>query len=81
MSNKDKQQYLLLDSRAGTLSASMQVDELSELDKDWSRYILYVGSRKSTCKYANNRLLGDNCVVATMDGVVQWEMFHENGWR
>lgn len=76
-----KNQFVLLDSRAGILSAIEEENDLKKLDDDWGRFILIVGNAKWMCREANDGDYGDHCVVANMDGIVQWDWYNLHGWK
>ena len=75
-----KEQFLLLDSRAGILAVNNNSDQLEKLDDDWGRFVLLMGNAKWICEQANNSDYGDLCVVANLDGVIQWSwLVRDNG--
>jgi len=76
-----KQQYLLLDSRAGSLASGAATTDLTQLDDDWGRFILVVGNAKWICELANSGDYGDLCVVSTMEGNVLFEWFATGTWK
>lgn len=74
-----KEQFLLLDSRAGILAINNNSDRLEKLDDDWDRYILVMGNAKWICNAANDKNYGDLCVVANLDGIIQWDWLVKDG--
>lgn len=76
-----KGQYLLLDSRAGTLAMGTEIADLTKHDDDWERFILVVGNAKWICNMANDGDYGDLCVVATLEGFILWEWHATGSWK
>jgi hypothetical protein len=69
--------YYLLDSRAGTLAIDNM--NLSEIDEDWTRYVLLAdNSLKEICKACNTGEYGDLCVVSDKQGRVLFELLNDN---
>lgn len=65
--------YLLLDARAGcTLADRVDLDKYT---------ILYTGTAKECCVFANRGEYGDGCVVAELDGEIRWDWFATGAWR
>lgn len=68
--------YYLLDSRAGSIA--VQNDGVLDTENN-GKYIVYVGTLKECCKYANNRHYGDLCIITDSDYTVLWELLNAHG--
>ena len=71
--------YLLLDSRAG-IEALKTNGSLSHIH-DWDKFILFTGTLKECCDYANDGTYGSLCVVADLTGLVRFDLFVNNKWE
>lgn len=68
--------FYLLDSRAGLLA----VENDGALDTpDNDKYVLFAGTLKECCKYANNGEYGNLNVVSDDRYNIKWELHNEHG--
>jgi hypothetical protein len=68
--------YFLLDSRAGWIATQNDGNLISD---DPGKYVLYVGTLKECCKYANSGEYGENNVVSDENFIILWQLYNEHG--
>lgn len=72
----NNEKFFLLDSRAGLLA--IENDGVLNTG-DNGKYILFVGTLKECCRYANNGQLGEMNVVSDDKFNILWELNNEHG--
>lgn len=71
---------MLLDSRMGFKALKVGSIDMDEIDEDWERYILLIGSAEEICESATNREYGDLCVVGNLNtNKIMFEWYEEDG--
>ena len=78
---KNMEMYAVLDSRTFTLSQAANNPNLNDLDDNWARMIMSMGSGRDCCEEANSGMFGDMCVVCTEDGIIKWDWFVNDQWE
>lgn len=71
-----KEDYFLLDSRAGIIALANDGKLETE---DNGKYIVVVGTLKECCKDANRGDYGDHCVVSDDKFNILWDLVNEHG--
>jgi len=69
-------EFFLLDSRAGTIAAENGGNLVTG---DNGKYVLFAGTLKECCKYANISTYGEHCIVSDNKFNIMWEIYNKNG--
>ncbi len=68
--------YYLLDSRAGLIA--VENDGILKTE-DNGKYLLFEGTLKECCKFANNGSMGEHNVVSDQNYKILWHLVNRQG--